>query len=225
MSGMAFLQVGPLCALGTIYQDISMELTSQTMDYHAQALGLMEMPLGTAMGAMNWAEVGFCALAAGHVERASELFHKGLTTSTATKYLARPQLLVGSAFAELAKGRSDEAAKLVQEARQFVEERAMQHLYAFVAFAGAQVSAAQGRGDQALDSFTRAEEQALRMQMRPLVWQARAGAAQVLSGAGRTSKAEEKRAEARDMVDEIAGLFEDEKLRGMFLEGATSKLA
>ena len=101
----------------------------------------------------------------------------------------------------------------------------MKHLYAFVAFAGAQVSAAQGRWEQALDSFTRAEEQALRMQMRPLVWQARAGAAQVLSGAGRTSKAEAKRAEARHMVDEIAGLFNDEKLRGTFLESATSKLA
>ena len=224
-SGMPFLQVAPLCALGTIYQDISMELASQTMEYHTQALELMDMPLGTAMGAMNWAEVGFCALAMGDVERASELFHKGLTMSTAMKYLARPQLLVGSAFVELAKGRSDEAAKLVHEARQFVEERAMNHLYAIVAFAGAQVSAAQDRGEQALDSFTRAEEQAVRMQMRPLVWQARAGAAQVLFGAGRTSKAEAKRAEARDMVDEIAGLFKDEKLRGMFLEGATSKLA
>ena len=179
----------------------------------------------TTMGAINWAEIGFCALAAGDVERASELFHKGLTISTAMKYLARPQLLGGSAFVELVKGRSDEAAKLVHEARQFVEERAMQHLYAFVAFAGAQVSAAQGRGDQALDNFTQAEEQALRMQMRPLVWQARSGAAQVLFGAGRTSKAEAKRAEATDMVDEIAGLFKDEKLRGMFLESATSKLA
>ena len=224
-SGMPFWQAAPLCALGTTYQDISMELSGQAMEFHAQALELMDMPLGTVMGAMNWADLGFCALAAGDLERASELFNKGLTISTATRYLARPQLLVGSAFVELANGRSDEAANLVHEARQFVEERAMRHFYAFVAFADAQVSAAQGRGDQALDSFTRAEEQALRMQMRPLVWQARAGAAQVLSGAGRTSEAEAKRAEARDMVDEIAGLFKDEKLRGMFLESATSKLA
>ena len=101
----------------------------------------------------------------------------------------------------------------------------MKHLYALVAFAGAQVSAAQGREDQALDNFTRAEEQALQMQMRPLVWQARAGAARVLSGAGRTSEAEAKRSEAKDMVDEIAGLFEDAKLRSMFLASATSKLA
>ena len=47
----------------------------------------------------------------------------------------------------------------------------------------------------------------------------------LLSGAGRASEAEAKRSEARDMVDEIAGLFKDDKLRGMFLESATSKLA
>ncbi|MCH8882305.1 MAG: hypothetical protein IIA41_02265, partial [SAR324 cluster bacterium] len=81
-SGLPFWQVGPLCALGTIYQDISMELASQTMEYHTQALELMDMPLGTAMGAMNWAEVGFSALAKGDLERASEFFNKGLTNST-----------------------------------------------------------------------------------------------------------------------------------------------
>ena len=162
-----------------------MGLASQVREYHTQALALMEMPLGEIMGGMNWAEVGFCLLAVGEVERAGELFNKGLTVTTATRYLARPQLLVGSAFVGLANGRADEAARLVNEARQYAEERAMQHFYAFVAFAGAQVSAAQGLGDQALDGFTRAEEHAIRMQMRPLVWQARAGAAQVLSGAGR----------------------------------------
>ena len=224
-SGMPFLQVGPLCELGTIYQDISMEFAGQAMEFHAQALELMDMPLGTVMGAMNWAEVGLCALATGDVERASDLFNKGLTISTAMRHLARPQLLVGTAFVELAKGRSDEAARLVNEARQYVEDRAMQHLYAFVAFAGAQVSAAQGRAEEALDSFTRAEEQALLMQMRPLVWQARAGAAKVHSGAGRTSEAETKLTQAKDMVDEIAALFKDQKLRGLFVENATGKLS
>ena len=41
----------------------------------------------------------------------------------------------------------------------------------------------------------------------------------------RTSEADAKRAEAKDMVDEIAGLFKDDKLRGLFLENATSRLA
>ena len=137
-SGMPFLEAAALCALGTVYLDISAEFASKTMEYHKQALEMMEMPLGTTLGAMSWAEVGFCALAAGDVKDSSELFEKGLTISTSLKYLARPQLLVGSAFVALAKGDSDEAAKLVDEARQFAEERAMQNFYAFVAFAGGQ---------------------------------------------------------------------------------------
>ena len=223
-SGLAYLQVGPLCALGTIYQDISMELADKAMDFHSQALELMKTPLGEAMGASNWGEIGFCALAAGEVEQASELFQMGLTRSTATKYLARPQLLIGSAFVEMMKGQCDEAARLVGEARQFVEERSMKHFYALVAFADAQVNAAQGRGDEAIESFALAEEQALQMQMRPLVWQARAGAAQLLSFSGQASKAEVKLGEARDMVDEIGGLFQDEDMRGMFLKNASRKL-
>ena len=192
---------------------------------NTQALEIMEMPLGTTMGAMNWADVGFCALAAGDVERASELFQKGLTDSNAVKYLARPLLLVGSAFVALANGDSDEAAKLVAEALEYVEERAMKNFYPLVAFAGAQVNAAWGHEQEALDSFSRAEKLALELQMRPLVWQSRAGAAQVLSGAGRASEAEAKRSDAREMIEEIAGLFEDEELRGMFLESAMGKLA
>ena len=176
------------------------------------------------MGAANWAEVGFCALAKGDLEKANELFQMGLTVSTATKYLARPQLLIGSAFVEMSKGNCDDAARLVDEARQYAEERAMKHFYAFVAFADAQVSSAQGRGDHALDSFILAEQQALQMQMRPLVWQARVGAAGVLSSTGQASKAEVKLGEAREMVNEIGGLFQDEDMRGMFLENASGKL-
>ena len=41
----------------------------------------------------------------------------------------------------------------------------------------------------------------------------------------RDARRKVKRAEARDMVDEIAGLFKDEKLRGLFVENATGKLS
>jgi len=63
------------------------------------------------------------------------------------------------------------------------------------------------------------------MGMRPLVWQLRAGSAQVLSASGRTEAASAKRTEALDMIDEIAGLFQDEELRSSYLENAKGKLA
>ncbi len=70
----------------------------------------------------------------------------------------------------------------------------------------------------------RLEELALEMQMRPLVWQARAGAAQVLAMLGRHGEAEAHRREARAMIDQIVGLFQDEKLRAMFVESATRRI-
>ena len=41
---------------------------TQTTELHGQAMQMMEMPLGTIMGAMNWAEMGFCLLAAGDLD-------------------------------------------------------------------------------------------------------------------------------------------------------------
>ena len=90
--------------------------------------------------------------------------------------------------------------------------------------AEALVLAAQGQAEQALDSFARGEDLALRLQMRPLVWQARAGATPALCGLGRKDEAHTKRQEARAMIHEIAGLFEDTKLRGMYLQGATARV-
>ena len=163
-------------------------------------------------------------LATGDVEAASDLFQKGLTVSTGMKHLMRPQLLIGAAFVSMSKSDLEGAAKLVQEASEFVEERAMRQYLPFVAFAEAQVGAAGGDTERALDRFGRTEELASEMLMRPLIWQARAGSAKVLSSVGREIEAQFKRAEAGAMIDEIAGLFEDERLRSMFIENATAKL-
>ena len=224
-AGFSFLEAVALCGLGSAHLNISEELIDETVKYHTQTMETLEKPLGSIMGAMIWAELGFCALALGDLQRAGELFELGLTTRTATMYLARPQLLVGSALVSLMQGSSEDATASLREAREFSEERAMKHFYPLLAFAEAQVSLARGEPQSALEEFLRAEELALEMQMRPLVWQARSGAAQALSAVGRTSEAQAKRDQARAMIDEIAGLFEDEKLRSIYVNSATGKIS
>ena len=142
------------------------------MDCHQQASGLMEQPLGTAMGAANWAELGFCALALGNLDQASTYFQKGLTTQTAMSYLARPALLIGSTFLSLNEGDVGAAGRFVQEAHDFVAERRMKYFYPMVALTEGQVSAARGGPDAALERFAEAERQAMEMGMRP-VWYGR----------------------------------------------------
>ena len=223
-SGIPFIQATALGGLGTAHVDISSKLMDQTSQYHAQALELMELPLGACTGAMAWADMGFCVLAAGNIDKASQFFEKGLTDSNAFKFLVRPMLLVGSAFVALGRNDVATAGKLVQEAQEFVDERAMKHFYPLLALADAQVRLASGDTEGTLASFNRAGDLAVEMGMRPLAWQARAGAAQVLSTLGREAEASEKRSGALGLIHEIGGLIEDQSLGSMYLEDAIKKL-
>ena len=224
-AGLPFMQAVALSALGTAYLDISGEYAVRGAEFHAMAMTEAEKPLGAVMGSIIWAELAFCALAMGEMERAGEYFQNGLTGSTATKYLARPPLLVGSALLELARGNPGEASELAREAREFAEERQMRHFYPLLEFADAQLKVARGDVEDALASFNRMEQLASEMGMRPLVLQARLGETQLLSASGRASEAETKGGEARAMIDEIAELFQDEDLREQFVKSATGKMA
>ena len=48
--GLPFIQVVALCGLGTAHMDTSSQLFEQTSQYHAEAVELMELPLGTVTG-------------------------------------------------------------------------------------------------------------------------------------------------------------------------------
>lgn len=223
-SGLPFIQVSALCGLGTAHLDVSPRMSGETSKYHAEALDLLETPLGAVTGGMAWADLGFCLLASGDAQQANEFFQKGLTTPTAYMFLARPLLLVGSAFVALGSGEIEGAGSLVEEAREFTESRSMRHLYPLMSLASAQVSLATGDTTQALESFNRAEELASEMTMRPWTWKAQAGAAQVLAGLGRQEESAAKRSSALATLNEMARLFEDPKLSAMFLEDATKTL-
>lgn len=74
-------------------------------------------------------------------------------------------------------------------------------------------------------AFERAERLAQDMEMRPIIWQARARAARVLATLGRAAEAEARRAAAQVMVAEIGGLFSQADLRENFLAQAGRVMA
>ncbi|PKB72369.1 MAG: hypothetical protein BZY87_00865 [SAR202 cluster bacterium Io17-Chloro-G6] len=133
-SGLPFPQVSALCGMGTALLDISPRLMDRIKDTHTEALELIEKPLGSATGGLAWADLGFCFMLTGDSERANEMFQKGLDESTAFMYLARPLLLVGSAFLALGGGDTESADQLVNDAKSFAEERAMKHFYPLLSF-------------------------------------------------------------------------------------------
>jgi tetratricopeptide (TPR) repeat protein len=199
-------------------------LAGQASELYAETLKVLDLPGGEAAGAIAWVELGYSALAQGEIDRAGEYFDRAMASQSPQKLLQRPLMLAGKALVELARNRPDEAAPLVSEARQYAEARSMKHLYPAIWMAEAGVSAARGEADRALDHYARAESLAQEMGMRPTVWQARAGAAQVLTGCGRAAEAAARRSQARAMIAEIAGLFQDEETRTFFTESAETKI-
>lgn len=223
-TGMPMFLVLPLGSLGTTLLEISPRFADKSMALHTEALKLMEHPVPASMGGVGWAEIGFCALGLEDAEKADELFQKGLNYPTTQGLMYKAVHLLGAAHVALLQKRFDDAARLAQEARVYVDERKMQQHYADIALVDARVSAARGDTAHALDQFARAEQRASEMKMRPIVWQARAGAAKVLAAMSRTAEADAKRQAARAMIDEIAGLFQDAELRAAFVESAMKKI-
>jgi hypothetical protein len=121
-------------------------------------------------------------------------------------------------------GQTEEANNLVLEAAAFAEERSMRHLYPPLALAMAQVRLASSEPDSALEHLGRAVSLGQVMNLRPLVIQACIAAAKILDQMGRPAEALEKRARARGLVEEIAGLFTDADLRTVYLEHASDML-
>jgi tetratricopeptide (TPR) repeat protein len=214
-----------LCLLGTAYLDISPALLERVLGFHGQALQVLEQPGAAMFGATAWGEIGFCLEAVGQLEKAGEYFQKGLTTPTVMINLERPRLLVGSGLLNLKLGNVDQAGQQVAEAKTFAVANAMRFIYPLVAYAEGCVAEARGDAAGALAALERAEQTALDMEMRPIIWQSRAKAARALAALGRVAEAEGKRAAAQMMVDEIGGLFARAELREKFLEQAGRAIA
>ena len=215
-----YLHSGALCLLGSAYFDINGMNNEQSVALHEQALAALDKPLGTTLMSFVMAEVGFCALMIGEGHRADELFSRGLMESNAMKFLARPQLLVGSALVALGEGRLVDAIKSIEDARAMVNERAMKYYYPLIDLAQGMLHSTSKEHDEALEAFAKSEQMALEMGMRPLALRAQAGIVAELVAAGRESEAEATRERARQTMQEVvAGLSRDD-VREQFMASA-----
>lgn len=218
--GMPFMEVIPLAGLGSVSQAIGGPFAREAAQHHARALDLLSNPAGMAAGGTGWAEVGFRLLASGDVGGAAEMFEKGLTVPTMMGTLEMPYHHIGAARVALARGDAAGAESHLAQARTLVESRGMRHRMPLVELTDGRVRSARGEADGALEAFARAEALAAPMGMRPVILEARTEAARWLASLGREAEAEVKRREARAMVEEIAGLFEDPEMRREYLENA-----
>ncbi len=223
-AGFPFLPPLPLAARGATLMAISDKFADPVRALFKQSQEMLATPFGGAVGTGAWADIGDAARALGNLELAREMFALGLKQKTYQTNLYMPRLLVGSALTALEQNQLEDASNAIKHARAFAEENSMKWFYPSVDEADARIAAACGDSTRALELYARAESLALEMQMRPIVWQARAGAANVLEKSGKTKEADAKRKAARVMMEEIAALFEDESMRAAFVESANKRL-
>lgn len=223
-TGIPYLEGMALCTLGTSYLHVSERLTDKVVETHAHALETMEKPTGKAFAAMNWCEVGMCALQMGNPDAALGMFEKGLTMKSAPMYLVKPELHVGAALANLQEGRLDEAIEHAHEGREFAEQRQMRSYYPFLNLVDGYTSGAGGDADAALGYFMDAVEWAEKLSYRPTAWMAAAEAADILDQNGSAEEAAAIRARGRKAVDEIAAFFTDASMRSGYVERAMDQL-
>jgi tetratricopeptide (TPR) repeat protein len=222
--GMPWCEAEAFCLLGTVYLDISTELLERVFGFHTKAKEILEQPAGNLLGATAWAELGFCLRAAGKIADAKTLFLRGLEMPTITANLERPRLLAGAALATLDLGDVETAQGYVSQAHDYAHEHGLVYLHPLVAYTQGCVAEGRGDTDAALAAFALAEAEAHGMTMRPLIWQARAGAARVLWVAGRMDEAAVQAASAWEMAQEIGDLFQDQEFQSTFLAYARGRI-
>jgi class 3 adenylate cyclase/tetratricopeptide (TPR) repeat protein len=222
--GVAFLEAPGLALLGGVYHQLGDRYAAQVEELHSHAASLLEQPIGMPAGGSAWVDLGFVTLAGGRIDSASEFFQKGLTIPTMHGQLNRPLFLIGSAMVALARGDVTGAAEATAAARRYAGDRVMTFLYPTMDLADGRVQATLGNDAVALERFADAEDRAVAMGQRPLIWQAQAAAARLLDKLGRPAESEVKLAAARAGIEEIAALFADESLRVAYRETATAKL-
>ena len=222
---MPFYTLMPLASLGSAYIEMSDRFAPQATEMHSQALQMLDHPAGSPGGGTAWADIGFCALAVGNDEAASQMFEKGQSLPSFMGRINRPRFLLGSARVAMKHDQLEEALDHVGQARDFALERQMQYFYPEIYLTAGQARAARGEDEQALEQLEQAERYAAQMGMRPALWHAQAEAAQVLERLGWLDEARAKREAARAVVDEIAALLTDETRRTALLEQASRNLA
>jgi class 3 adenylate cyclase/tetratricopeptide (TPR) repeat protein len=219
---MPFMVVMSKAPLGSVMLEAGMDRAS-ALAYHKDALALSESPVGGMSNGGAWADIGWCAVNLGDFELAQKLFERALDFASFFRLVMRPRNLLG--LAELAKRRGDfdAAQKYIDQARALADEHAMRPYQALVALAEGQLDAARGAHERALARLDEAETRAASMRMRPTLLEARLTAATSLRALGRASEADEKRAQARAVMNEIAAFISDTAARRTYLEDVSQR--
>ncbi len=223
-AGLTYFEAICAAMLGAVELDISPERVIATKQLHELSLEAIEKPLGTAMGALAWADIGFCALNLGQPEQASAMFEKGLTISTAAKILAKPQLLMGKGMLKMMDGNIPGALEIIDEAESFSNSVGMRQYGPFFGLMRGMMHGAAGDSKSALESLEDSKSKALKLGMLPTALQASFVAAGVINSQSDDSASEAAIAECESLIKKISDSIRNSQISETFVTAARANL-
>ncbi|MBN4064636.1 AAA family ATPase [Dehalococcoides mccartyi] len=223
-AGLSYIEAATAALLGSIELDISPDRANATAQLNQLSLEALDKPLGTAMGAMVWAELGFSSMMTGNPEQAKEMFDNGLTISTATKILSKPQLLMGQGMLQMMDGDIEGALATIDEAQQFADSTRMLHYTPFFGLMRGMMHGAAGNPESALESLAESKSQAVSLGMLPTALQASLVATGIISSQDDDEAAKIAQGECENLIEQITASITDSQISEAFNTSAKAKL-
>jgi len=175
-------------------------------------------------GGWIWTEIGHCALAAGNLDSAEDLFRRALETPTMGGLISHCEALRGLSLIMIDRGDLEAATTNVATHRAFVEDRSLSNEWPGLLMTEARLANAMGDHAGALarlDSCLEALE-GLDFRRLELDVQRERVAASIALGDGRAAEAARSRFEA--LSADITSRFRDDELRAAFATSASQAL-
>lgn len=208
MSGYPFAVGAAISGLCSTQVAAGRHLSEHVSALSAQAQQILDGPMGFFCAGVMWADLGDFERALGNLEAAARHTHNGLTRSNTYSNLMRPRLLINEAREALLREDCDSAASSVALAREHARKHSLRHDMPMIELEAGNIALQRNDPMAALAQFELAEQLALPMNLRPVIWHARAGAALALEKLGRSGETLIKRNSAEAMQKEITGLVQ-----------------
>ena len=208
------------CVIGTCYSSMGGAFREEVSQIHTETLELAALPMGDLMGAWVWSEIGHCAIAAGELDRAEELFGLALDRRTVPMYMSRPEALSGMCDIAIERGDLESAQGWLAELRTYVTSRSMRSAEVTLLMCEAEVAAAAGDHVRSLGHFDEALERLEGKGFARIELDVHAARIRSLVALGNAEGERLARSDFERTVGVIVGRIGDDALRVAFGQGA-----
>ncbi|MFZ0014037.1 MAG: adenylate/guanylate cyclase domain-containing protein [Acidimicrobiia bacterium] len=212
--GQPFTRATGLSSMALVYATVG--LKGEIPDLRSEALDLISGPIGEFMASTVLADLGWVSSILEEHDAAIEQFTEGLGTSSTTRFLERPRLLIGRALAHLENGDSRSAEIDLASAREFVDDKQLDLYLAHLGLAEGRLAIRNDELELAERHLTGAKEAALSRGQRLHLIDIQVGLGRVAESLGDSDAIVSHSDSARSAVSSIAEGIADETLRVSF---------